>query len=113
MSTKGRKVKYRAAGANIDRASTKRSRRQSKDAVLVAARRLNKTRTRRLIIYSIGCLLLMQLIRYIIYSFIYVGSETPSGTAFTVIIYLQTGLMVMSLGLLVAASITYLNSLRD
>jgi len=55
----------------------------------------------------------MQLVRYVIYNFIYVGSETPSGIVFTGIIYLPTGLMVGSLGFLVAASITYLNSLRD
>jgi len=55
----------------------------------------------------------MQFVRFIIYEFIYVGSQTPSGIAFTLIIYVQTGLMLASLGFLVAASIAYLNSLRD
>lgn len=111
MSTKTRKVRRRSSAA-FNRGKLKKSR-PSKEVVLAAARRLNRTRTRRFIIYAVICILSMQLVRYFIYNFIYVGTETPSGFAFTAIIYLQTGLMVASLGFLVAASITYLNSLRD
>lgn len=80
--------------------------------LLDTARKLNRTRTRRYILYALFSVLLMQLVRFIIYEFIYVGSQTPSGMAFTLIIYIQTGLMLACLGFLVAASITYLNSLR-
>ena len=112
MSTKGRKVKHRTSKVNLTKGKVRRTR-PSKEAILAATRRLNRTRTRRFIVYAIICIVSMQLIRYVMYNFIYVGSETPSGIAFTGIIYLQTGLMVGSLGFLVAASITYLNSLRD
>lgn len=112
MSTKGRKVKRRNAKVNLTKGKVGRNR-PSKESILAATRRLNRTRTRRFIVYAIICIVSMQLIRYVIYNFIYVGSETPSGIVFTGIIYLQTGLMVGSLGFLVAASITYLNSLRD
>lgn len=112
MSGKTRKVKRRSGSTGLSKAGYKRNK-PSKEAVLAAARKLNKTRTRRFVLYAVLSILAMQLVRYIIYNFIYVGSETPSGIVFTGIIYLQTGLMVASLGFLVAASITYLNSLRD
>lgn len=111
MSTKTRKVRHRSS-VSLAKGKLKKTR-PSREAVLAAARRLNRTRTRRFIIYAVICILSMQLVRYFIYNFIYVGTQTPSGLAFTLIIYLQTGLMVASLGFLVAASITYLNSLRD
>lgn len=112
MSTKTRKVNRRSGKLNLTKGKIKRSR-PSKEAILAATRKLNRTRTRRFIVYAIICIVAMQLIRYVLYNFIYVGSETPSGFVFTVIIYVQTGLMLGSLGFLVAASVTYLNSLRD
>jgi len=112
MSTKTRNVKRRRGNVNLSKGKVKRTK-VSKQALVEAARRLNRTRTRRFIVYSVLCVVFMQLIRYIIYNFIYVGPQTPSGAVFTGIIYLQTGLMVASLGFLAAASITYLNSLRD
>jgi len=112
MSTKKRKVNRRSGQLNLSKGKVKRNR-PSKQAIIAATRKLNRTRTRRFIIYAIICIISMQLIRYVLYNFIYVGSETPSGLAFTIVIYLQTGLMVASLGFLVAASIVYLNSLRD
>ena len=112
MSGKTRKVRKRSGQVNLSKGRVK-TKKVSKAALIATAKRLNRTRTRRFIVYAILCILAMQLIRYVIYNFIYVGSETPSGVVFTGIIYLQTGLMVASLGFLAAASITYLNSLRD
>jgi hypothetical protein len=112
MSTKTRKVKRRNGKVNLTKGKVRRSR-PSKEAILAATRKLNRTRTRRFIVYAIICIISMQVIRYVLYNFIYVGSTTPTGLAFTIIIYVQTGLMLASLGFIVAASIAYLNSLRD
>jgi hypothetical protein len=116
MSTikKSRKVKRRSGQVNLSRGRARiSSKKPSKQAMLAAAKRLNRTKTRRYIVYAVGIFILMQIIRYIIYNFIYVGDKTPGGFAFLVIIYTQTGLMFIGLGFLVAASITYLRSLRD
>lgn len=111
---KGRKVKRRSGQVNLSKGKAKStSKKPSKQAVLAAAKRLNRTKTRRYIVYAVGIFILMQLIRFVIYNFIYVGENTPGGFAFLVIIYAQTGLMFAGLGFLVAASITYLRSLRD
>lgn len=112
MSTKRRKVRQRSSQINLTKGKLKRAR-PTRAMLIETARKLNRTRTRRFILYALLCVLLMQFVRFIIYEFIYVGSQTPSGIAFTLIIYVQTGLMLASLGFLVAASIAYLNSLRD
>lgn len=111
MSTKARKVRQRSGQIDLSKGKVRRSR-PSKAALLEAARKLNRTRTRRYIVYAVLCVLMMQFVRFVIYEFIYVGSETPTGAVFTLIIYIQTGLMLASLGFLAAASIAYLNSLR-
>jgi hypothetical protein len=54
----------------------------------------------------------MQLIRFFVYKFIYVGTETPSDNAFLIIIYAQTGLMFGSIGFLAAAAVSYLRGIK-
>lgn len=111
MSTGKRKVKYRRGDINIAKGSVSRKK-PNKTAILAAARKLNRTRTRKYIMYSILCIVMMQVVRFVVYEFIYAGSETPSGAVFTIIIYVQTGFMLACLGFLVASSVAYLNSLR-
>lgn len=115
MSTKRtvRKVKHRSGQVNITKGKVRLKSKPSKKQVIAAARQLNRTKTRRYIVYGVGSLLLMQLVKYIVYNFIYIGTETPGGIAFLIIIYLQTGLMIASLGFFVAAALAYLRSLRD
>ena len=94
-----RRVKRRSEGVNLTKGK--------------ARLKSNRTKTRRYIIYGFGCLVLMQLVKFIVYNYIYVGSETPGGMAFLVVIYLQTGLMIGSLGFFAASAIAYLRSLKD
>lgn len=108
-----RRVNRRTGSVNLSRGKARIKSKPSKQQVVAAARRLNRTKTRRYILYGLGCLVLMQLVKYIVYNFIYVGSETPGGMAFLIIIYLQTGLMIGSLGFFAAAAIAYLRSLND
>lgn len=74
--------------------------------------KVSKTKTRRYLLYAFGCLVLMQLIKFVVYTYIYPGSETPSGFGFTLIIYSQIGLMLAAILLVVAASISYLRQLN-
>ncbi len=112
-TTKGRKVKRRAGQLNITKGKAPLRVRPSKQMVLSATRKIKKTRTRRFIAYALVCIVLMQVVRYVLYTYIYIGSDTPDGIAFIIIIYVQTGLMLASLGLLSAAAISYLNNLSD
>lgn len=114
MSRKSaRKVKRRTNQVNLTKGKARIKSGPSKQQLAAAARQLNRTKTRRYILYGVGCIILMQLVKYIVYNFIYVGDETPGGIAFLVVIYLQTGLMLGSIGLFAAAAIAYLRSLRD
>jgi hypothetical protein len=114
MSRKpSRKVKRRNGQVNLTKGKVRITPKPSKQQLVAAARQLNRTKTRRYILYSVGCIILMQLVKYIVYNFIYVGDTTPGGITFLVVIYLQTGLMLVSIGLLVAAAVAYLRSLGD
>lgn len=114
MSRKtARKVRRRNNQVNLTKGKAKIKSKPSRQQMVAAARQLNRTKTRRYIVYGVGCILFMQLVKYFVYNFIYVGQETPGGIAFLIIIYLQTGLMVASLGFFAAAAIAYLRSLRD
>lgn len=108
-----RRVKRRSEGVNLTKGKARLKSKPSKQQMVAAARQLNRTKTRRYIIYGFGCLVLMQLVKFIVYNYIYVGSETPGGMAFLVVIYLQTGLMIGSLGFFAASAIAYLRSLKD
>ncbi len=74
--------------------------------------KVSKTKTRRYLLYALGCLVLMQIVKYVVYTFVYPGSETPSGFGFTLIIYTQIGLMLAALVLVIAASVSYLRKLN-
>lgn len=77
-----RKVKRRTGQVNLTKGKARIKSGPSKQQLKAAARQLNRTKTRRYILYGIGCIILMQLVKYIVYNFIYVGDETPGGIAF-------------------------------
>ena len=58
------------------------------------ASRLTMSKARQYLLYSAGCFLAIQLVKFIMYSVIYTGESSPSGLVFLFIIWLQTGLLV-------------------
>jgi len=55
----------------------------------------------------------MQVLRFLSNEVIFAGPTTPGGIGFLLFFYIQTGLMVIIMLLLIAASITYLRSLSS
>lgn len=78
--------------------------------VPVAAR---KTKTRRYLLYAFGCLVAMQVIKFIVYTYVWPGSTSPEGLPFLLVIYLQIGLMLAAFAFVVAASISYLHKVSQ
>ena len=113
MAKTSRKVKRRSTRVNLTTGQDRTSRKPSKKQVSEAIRRVNKTRTRRFLLYALACFALMQLIRFFSSEYIFSGPSTPGGFLFLVIIYVQFGLMFGFIGLCAAASVSYLRSLKD
>jgi hypothetical protein len=111
MKKSTRRVKRRNNQINVNKQVVKvKSPAATLKKVPAAAK---KTKTRRYLLYAVGCLLLMQVIKYVVYSFIFVGPDTPGGLPFLLVIYTQTGLMLAAVGFVVAASISYLRRLSQ
>ncbi len=113
MSTIGtsRNVNRRNNHLKLTAGSNKLANRPSKAKLMVTARKLNRTKTRRFVLYGLGCVVLMQILRYLSNEVIFAGPTTPGGIGFLLFFYIQTGLMLAFLGFLIAAAITYLRSL--
>lgn len=108
-----RKVKKRNNQINITKGKVPSANRPTKQTMVGMARQINRTKTRRYMLCGVGCLISMQLVKFVAYDFIYVGNETPGGMVFLIFIYLQTGLMLGSLGFFVASALAYLRSLKS
>lgn len=72
-----------------------------------------KTKTRRYLLYAFGCLVLMQVIKFLVYTYVWPGSITPEGLPFLLVIYMQIGLMIAAFAFVVAASISYLHKVSQ
>jgi len=110
---KARVVKKRTNQIKLTSGTSKTITRPTKAKLVATARRINRTRTRRFVLYALGCIVLMQVLRFLSNEVIFAGPTTPGGIGFLLFFYLQTGLMVVIMLLLIAASITYLRSLSS
>ena len=110
---KARVVKKRTNQIKLTSGTSKTITRPTKAKLVATARRINRTRTRRFVLYALGCIVLMQVLRFLSNEVIFAGPTTPGGIGFLLFFYIQTGLMVIIMLLLIAASITYLRSLSS
>jgi len=60
------------------------------------AQKIALTQAKRYLIYALSCFLLVQIIKFVFYSIIFKGDATPGGIWFLFVIYLQTGLLLMT-----------------
>ncbi|MBA3679017.1 hypothetical protein H0W80_02410 [Candidatus Saccharibacteria bacterium] len=60
------------------------------------AQKIALTQSKRYLIYALGCFLIAQTIKFVFYSIIFRGEATPGGIWFLFVIYLQTGLLLMT-----------------
>lgn len=61
-----------------------------------SSQRVNKlalTKSRKYLLYAIGCFLAIQLIKFVMYSVIYKGESDPSGMVFLFFVWFQTALL--------------------
>ena len=58
--------------------------------------RLALTQARRYLLYALGCFLSVQLIKFVLYSILFRGDSSPTGTWFLMVVYLQTALLLMT-----------------
>ena len=110
---KSRNVKKRTNQLKLTSGTSKTITRPTKAKLVAAAQHLNRTRTRRFVLYALGCVVLKQVLRYLSNEVIFAGPTTPGGIGFLLFFYVQTGLTVIIMLLLIAASITYLRSLSS
>ena len=106
-----RNVKRQNSQLNVNRQISSKS--DSRATLKKVPAIANKTKTRRYLLYAFGCLVLMQLIKFVVYNYVFTGAETPSGLPFLIVIYTQLGLMIAALGFVITASISYLHRISQ
>lgn len=58
--------------------------------------RLSMTRAKKYLLYMLASFLLAQTVKFLIYNVLFRSESTPSGIWFLLVIYLQTGLLIMT-----------------
>ena len=75
------------------------------------AQRLALSQAKRYLLYALGCFLGVQLIKFLLYSVLYRGEASPTGFVFLLVVYLQTGLLLMTFVFVVMAAFKTLQRL--
>ena len=58
--------------------------------------RISMTRAKKYLLYMLASFLLAQLVKFFIYIVLFTGESTPGGIWFLLVIYLQTGLLILT-----------------
>lgn len=97
MNRTQRKVTHRDQVSASGRSGSGYTR--SQKAKLRSRERMQKialTQAKRYLIYALASFLLAQLVKFLTYSVLFRGDYTPGGFWFLLVIYLQTGLLILT-----------------
>ncbi len=58
--------------------------------------RLSMSRAKKYLLYMLASFVLAQVVKFLIYNVLFRGESTPGGVWFLLVIYLQTGLLILT-----------------
>lgn len=99
MKSNTRKVKKRSVNNRFTISSKQSGYNRAQKARLRSQQRAKKlvvTQAKRYLIYSVGCFLSSQAVKFILYTVLFRGDSSPTGFGFLLIVYIQTGLLLFT-----------------
>ncbi len=115
MKTKNKRSVKNSSGSNLRNSiqSSPRSSRVVKAKIRSRERfqKLAMSQAKKYIVYSLLSFLAAQMIKFLLYSVLFTGDSTPTGLAFLIVVYLQTGLLMLTFVFFVLAVLKSLQRL--